>query len=76
MELENGAEGWDTFPHPDNIKSHLDEDLSTDQVLPEEVKETVDRLKEDPSVGDFLIFGAEEAYEYLEQLQKNSDFTP
>jgi len=73
METETNAEGWNTFPHPQDIQSHVEEDLSTDQVLPQEVKETIDELKEEPHVGDFLVFDAQDAYEYLEKLQKNSD---
>lgn len=76
MELETNADGWNTFPHPEHIRAHLDENVSTDQsVLPKRVRETIDALIEsdETHAGDFLVFDAEAAYDYLETLQWQSD---
>lgn len=75
MVLENTAEGWDDFPHPSEITAHLDpsDDIESSTTLPPEIKDTIDELTDDPNIGDFLIFDAQAAYEYLEKLQHQSD---
>ena len=74
MELTNETDGWRSFPHPATITAHVEEDMDADQaVLPEEVREAIDELTDDPELGEFLVFDAAAAYEYLESLQKKSD---
>lgn len=74
MVLETDADGWQSFPHPATIKAHVDEDMDADQAtFPDHVNEAIDELTDDPNLGDFLVFDAEAAYEYLETLQKKSD---
>lgn len=74
MALDTAAEGWSAFPHPATIRAHVEEDMSADQaVFPDEVQTAIEELTDDPELGDFLVFDAAAAYEYLETLQKQSD---
>lgn len=74
MELTTNADGWDEFPHPENIHAHLDSDMNADQsTFPDSVHAAIDELTDDPDLGEFLVFDAEDAYDYLETLQKQSD---
>jgi len=74
MVFSNPAEGWRAFPHPKEIEALVDEDMSTHQAsLPEEVREAIDQLTDDPSIGEFLVLDASDAYEYLEEIQRQSD---
>lgn len=74
MELETSADGWRKFPHPDDIHSHLEEDMDADTAcLPAEVRDAIDEITDDPDLGEFLVFDAADAYEYLEELQRQSD---
>lgn len=74
MELTNGMDGWRDFPHPEEIVAHVEEDIWTEQTqLPQDVREALDELTDDPTLGEFLVMDAEAAYEYLESIQKKSD---
>ena len=84
MDLSNGCDGWAKFPHPDDIVRHVDDELlPTDgsgnpkrtftRGVPSEVRDVVDQLTDSPSVGDFLVFDAADAYAYLESLQRTTD---
>lgn len=75
MELTHPKEDWMGIPHPDNIITLLDEDISTEQaVLPDEVKEAIDSITEgDNTRYKFLVMTPSEVYEYLESLQWKSD---
>lgn len=74
MELETDAEGWEAFPHPARIRCYVEEDMDADQSsFPSEVQDAIDELTDNPDRGEFLVFDATEAYEYLETLQWKSD---
>lgn len=74
MELSTNADGYRDFPHPAEIWAHLDEDMDADTAsFPEEVRTAIDSMTDEPEIGEFLVFDATDAYEYLETLQKKSD---
>jgi hypothetical protein len=74
MELSTDAEGWRAFPHPAEITAHVDEDMDADRAtFPDDVQEAIDKLTDEPELGEFLVSDATAAYEYLEKLQKTND---
>jgi hypothetical protein len=75
MVLTHPKENWMDIPHPDNIITLLDEDISTEQaVLPDEVQEALDEISNGENQRfKYLVMTAAEIYEYLESLQWKSD---
>lgn len=74
MALTHPADGWKPIPHPDEIETLLEEDVSVEQsVLPDHVREAVETAKEDASVDQFLVMGAADVYEYLYKIQQMND---
>lgn len=70
MELSTNADGWSDFPGPDEIVTYLDEDYVQDyHPFPDHVREAVDQICDEPEPNEFLVFDADAAYGYLEELQ-------
>jgi hypothetical protein len=74
MVFSNSADSWRDFPHPNDIKSHVEDDMTTENTtLPDNVREALDELTDEPNLGEFLVYDASDAYEFLEEIQKQSD---